>query len=80
MYVRNTKSHTINFNYRVNGEAKHVKIAPNSIVHFPTITSINEVIFDVHEQAQRKVNAKLGRNIDTGIEYRMTPGLTGATL
>lgn len=80
MYVRNAKSTTINFNYRVNGEAKSAKIAPNTIVNFPTITSINEVIFDPLERTQREVAAKLGRNIDTGIEYRMTPGLSGATL
>jgi hypothetical protein len=80
MYVRNAKSTTIDFKYKVNGEVKSAKIAPNTIVEFPTVTSINEVVFTPHEQAQRKVISKLGRTIDTGIEYRMTPGLTGATL
>ncbi len=80
MYVRNTKPTTLNFNYKVHGQAKSVKIAPNTIVHFPTITSINEVIFDPLEKTQRVVNSKFGRNIDTGVEYRMTPGLTGTTL
>ncbi len=80
MYVRNTKKTTLDFKYKVNGQVKSAKISPNTIVEFPTITSVNEIVFDPLEQAQRKANANLGRNIDTGTEYRLTPGLTGQTL
>lgn len=80
MYVRNKRKTTLRFNYRVNGQAAAANIAPNTIVNFPTITSINQVIFDPLEATQRKANEKFGRNIDTGVEYRMTPGLTGTTL
>lgn len=80
MYVRNTQNVVIDFKYKVNGQPASAKINPNTIVNFPTITSVNQIIFTPHEQAQRKVNDKLGRNIDTGVEYRMTPGLSGDTL
>ena len=80
MYVRNTKNIIVDFKYKVNGQVKSAKLKPNTIVEFPTITSVNEIVFDPLEQAQRKINATLGRNIDTGMEYRMTPGLSGATL
>ena len=80
MYVRNTKNVVVDFKYKVNGQVKSAKLNPNTIVEFPTITSVNEIVFNPLEQAQRKINATLGRNIDTGMEYRATPGLTGATL
>ena len=67
MYVRNAKEHTINFNYRVNGQAKHVKIAPNTIVNFPTITSVNEIIFDPLERTQREVAASLVEQLILGL-------------
>jgi len=80
MFIRNAKNHTVNFKYRVNGQAKRIDILANTIVEFPTITSVNEIIFPPLEAMQRQINASLGRNITTGMEYRMTAGLTGATL
>ena len=80
MFITNTKNVNYHLHYKVNGQVKRATIAPNATVEFPTITSINEVVFDTVERRQRDINARLGRNIDSGVDYRLTPGLTGSTL
>jgi hypothetical protein len=78
MFITNRKIVAYYLNYQVSGQPKQVKINPNSTVEIPEITEISQVIFDTLERKQRSINERFGRNIDTGVDYRLV--LSGDTL